>query len=1356
MIRYISVWALGFLCVLPLAAENWVTHFAYNNVTQIAMSQDMVYALSDGSLFGVNKQSEKITIYNRLSGLHSTGISCIHYDEKGQQLLIAYSNGKIDILTKQGMRYIGDLYNKDMTQRKDIYNVTIQGRMAYLSTHFGVQTFDLRENKLVDSYWLRPGGLETPVKDVSIKGDSIYAFSTDSLYCASMKTNLSDYTVWKRELRSGRIAPDPDKGVHYKDANSEWYAGGNEGIIRFNESARITYKPQGPVSNVPYRLNTYGKNVWIVPGGRWATEYRRSGAVMHYDGYKWTNVVADNIKAKTGLPANDFMNVAVDPRDPKHYYVSSYGNGLFEFQNDTLVRQYLAGDGVSTLVAAAPNDPTNYTRVDFAQFDNENNLWMLNAGTTPQIHCIDVAGNWHALPEVLDNAPLRMPTPTGFLMDTHYPSYKWIAMGRNNTGVCRINDNGTIWDSSDDEVIYRSQWIDQYGKEYKPLEIYDLKQDSKGRIWICSNLGLAYLPANMDYALSDAILLPDVMDNNGENPMTTMPVKSICEDKNGQLWVGTDNLGIYVLSSEVDEMVAHYTTENSAMPGNGILSFAKDEQGIIYVGTSEGLVSYDESALPTEDSRASKEENTNYGSMQQWRLHFSYSDAAQIIGTARTIYARTNGGALWSLDRADESITYWNKSNGLNGSAISQIEYDQSTGKLIIGYESGMIDLLDDDSKTVTSIPDLYVKSGSINRTINSIYAGKKYTYMAMPFGIIALNLKKEEITDTYYIGSEAASVNVEQVLELGDSIYAFGENKMFSASSKDNLVDYSYWHQSSVLTDRLQKAVVYRDAIYTLQHDSLYRWEKNKWTLVRPEPFSWIHSCNNKLLLCNEQRKLFQLTDDNQLAGLSDRYYLNDAVYTEGEYWLAEANFGMIRLSTQGDNYYHPSGPNSNVGYTMHAAHGQIYSAVGGRWATEYINDARINIYDGTNWRGISEADIMPHIGQRALDPVSIAVDPKDAGHFYVATYGTGVYEFKNYVFYKQHTTGNSTLQPANATVSPVYYTRTDGALTDEQGNLWVLNPTGVGKPIHILSPDGNWHASAPTVNGKPLRFYTPGCTTMDRRNSEYKWILDQRVETGVLLFHDKGTPTYGGDDRCVKRSSFVDQENKTVAPICFRSLVQDHANRVWIGTEKGIIIIPAEVDFFTSNQCRRIIIPRNDGSNLGDYLLGEEQINCMAVDGGDRIWIGTENSGLYLIEEDTITVAHFTENNSLLPSNKILSIAIEPTTGEVFVGTGKGIASYRSDASEPQKTMESAYAYPNPVRPGYDGVITIAGLMENTTVNIIDAGGNLVCKTKSHGGTAVWDGKLSDGRKATPGVYTALCNANGGHTVVKILVIR
>ena len=238
--------------------------------------------------------------------------------------------------------------------------------------------------------------------------------------------------------------------------------------------------------------------------------------------------------------------------------------------------------------------------------------------------------------------------------------------------------------------------------------------------------------------------------------------------------------------------------------------------------------------------------------------------------------------------------------------------------------------------------------------------------------------------------------------------------------------------------------------------------------------------------------------------------------------------------------------------------------------------------------------------------------------------------------------------------------------------------------------------------------------------------------------------------------RNTFVDQNGNTLTPGFFYSFAQDHSNRIWIGTEKGIILIPSSVDFFTSNACRRIIIPRNDGTGLGDYLLGEEQINCMAVDGGNRLWIGTANSGLYVIEDDTITVAHFTESNSLLPSNYILSIAIMPETGEVFVGTDRGIASYRSDASEPRKDMSNVYAYPNPVRPNYGGMISITGLMDNTIVNIVDAGGNLVCKTKSHGGTAVWDGRLPDGRRATPGVYTALCNANGGHAVVKILVIR
>ena len=329
--------------VVSLHAERWTTHFAYNNVTQIAMSSERVYAISDGSLYSVDKQTETMRVYSRQSGLHGSNITCIYYDEAGEQLIIGYETGKIDILSERGVKYISELYDKDMTQRKTIYNVTIKGRTAYLSTHYGVQTLDLRENKLVDSYWLRPNGAETPVKDVLLKGDSIYAFTDDNVFCAAMSDNLVDYTYWKRELRSGRVTPDPDKGWHYMDATDHWYASQGEGIVRFTPTERLAYKPEGPLVNTPYRMNVSDGHLWVVAGGRWSSQYDNPGCVMHYYDKRWTNIPIEAIQSKTNLPCHDFMNVAAEPGKPQHYFVTSYGTGLYEFKKDAVVRQEIAG-----------------------------------------------------------------------------------------------------------------------------------------------------------------------------------------------------------------------------------------------------------------------------------------------------------------------------------------------------------------------------------------------------------------------------------------------------------------------------------------------------------------------------------------------------------------------------------------------------------------------------------------------------------------------------------------------------------------------------------------------------------------------------------------------------------------------------------------------------------------------------------------------------------------------------------------------------------------------------------------------------------------------------------------------------
>ena len=1351
--RIIVVFALCVLCLIPGKAQKWTTHFAYNNVTQIAMAPDKVYAMSDGSLYSVDKQSEQIKIYNNQSGLHSTGITCIHYDAIGKQLLIGYSTGKIDILSAQGVRYIGELYDKDMTQSKTIYNITLQGRTAYLSTAYGVQTMDLRENKLVDSYWLRPGGQETAVKDVLINNDSIYAFTDDSLFCASMQANLVDYTVWKRE-KAGRVAPEEEKGIHYQDATSHWYAGHAEGIVRFTQTARLTYKPQGPLTNKPYYVSAVGDEVFMLSGGRWTEQDNTPGHVMRYADHTWHNILADSIRAVTDSRVLDFLNVAVDPQDIHHYFVTSYGTGLYEFRNDTCVGYTSANDIIG---AAVPSAPDRYTRLIGAHYDNNNRLWFLNAGQVPYPVIIKEGDVFHGLPLLVDGQALPIDIPCDIIIDRRNDHLKWIGSAYKKMGLILLDDNGTPLDASDDRVCLRREWTNQEGRTFKPEDLFAMMQDRQGRIWMATEQGAAYVDANTDFFSSDVVIQPDVMDNNGENPITSLRIKALCQTPDGLIWIGTQTLGVYVLNEEANQIIAHYTTDNSAMSANGILSLCSAADGHVWIGTSEGLVEFEPKG---KDDRINDEQSNDAslyeeGSMQQWKLHLSYANPQEIVATPQQVFATANG-ALFSVNKADDAIEYWSKATGLNGTSVAHIAYDSQAEKLIIAYENGQIDLLDNDG-VVTHMPDISMKAGSIAVTIHHICVGTNHTYLAMPFGIIAMDTKKGEVSDTYYIGSDAASVEVQQIAELGDTLYAFSFDRLYKTSLQDNLVDYNFWRYETLPFEQVSRAAVYQNALYVLAHDSLYRQEGDTWNLVVPNPLEWMHVSGRQMLVYQRNTGLLQLTEGDQLKGLTNTYVATDAVCSNGEYWLAEESKGLVRLGNEGDDFFRPEGPLSNFGYHLDIAHDQLYVAPGGRWAEQYSRQSNLSIYDGQQWRGIPWPDTWYYTGHDIRDAVGYAVDAADPGHFFVATYGTGVFEFKDYKAVQHYDNANSTLYKAVPSANDYYFTRTDGAMMDEQGNLWVMNATETGKPLHVRTPSGQWYALPLRSGGADLTIETPTGIWTDQRNSQRKWMMSQRGEKpSLILLDDGGTPTLSGDDRCVARSSFVDQNNNTLTPANFRCFAQDKTNRIWIGTDKGILLLSKETEFFTSNACKRIIIPRNDGTGLGDYLLGDEQINCLTVDGGNRMWIGTANSGLYLIEDDTITVAHFTETNSLLPSNSVQSIAIMPKTGEVFVGTDKGIASYRSDASEASEEMSGAYAYPNPVRPDYGGVISITGLMENTVVNIIDAGGNLVCKTKSHGGTAVWDGKLPDGRRATPGVYTAMCNANGGHTVVKILVIR
>ena len=303
-----------------------------------------------------------------------------------------------------------------------------------------------------------------------------------------------------------------------------------------------------------------------------------------------------------------------------------------------------------------------------------------------------------------------------------------------------------------------------------------------------------------------------------------------------------------------------------------------------------------------------------------------------------------------------------------------------------------------------------------------------------------------------------------------------------------------------------------------------------------------------------------------------------------------------------------------------------------------------------------------------------------------------------------------------------------------------------------------GDWFALNYPKSNNP----TLGKIVISNLNPNQKWIPSARHTPGIFIWDDKGTLTDQSDDENTFLSSFNDIDNvgSKITPTNFFCLEQDKNGVFWAGTDIGPLLFynPSRA-FDEDYTCSRVKIPRNDGTGLADYLLQNEKVKAIAIDGANRKWIGTETSGLYLMSENgQETIRHFTTSNSPLLSNNIMSLAINPISGEVFIGTNNGLISFQGDAAEGSNIYNNVYAYPNPVRENYNGIITITGLIAKTQVKITDLNGNLIYQTISNGSIATWNGKDVHGRKVNSGIYMAICaNEDGTQSAItKIMVIN
>lgn len=751
----------------------------------------------------------------------------------------------------------------------------------------------------------------------------------------------------------------------------------------------------------------------------------------------------------------------------------------------------------------------------------------------------------------------------------------------------------------------------------------------------------------------------------------------------------------------------------------------------------------------------------------QWREHLPYNRGKMVADAGSKVYCATEDG-LFAYAKEDGNLERYTRLTGLHDFGISSIAYDKIKEVLIIGYANANIDLIYSDGR-IYNLPFIKEKNITGSKSINSIYSKDGLEYLACGFGIVVLDPERQEIKDSYFIGAGGSSMDILDIVSDGTYIYAASDSGVYSAPLTANLADYNNWNK--ILDDvnnigDFNKIIFFGGKIYVNYaqpsaqfsiSDELYVNNGGVWSVFQlpelpsnPKRYS-LRVINDELIISNDNSVSIFNASWQLVSRIDNSIYINPQIRdgwkeSNGVVWIADKRRGLVRVENSLASFISPAGPTSpyvgdiqiedNVLWVVHGPKSISWSP------QEYPIDGFSTFKNG-EWKSYNNYN-YPEMGNHAFFAnMSLAIVPGEPQHIRSASVVNGILDFNNETITSFYDETNSTLTPA---VGNETQTIAHAMMHDEDGNLWVVN-SGVPNIFSVLKKDGTWRTFNMTgaIDGSPFAGYI----AID--NSNYKWVnlfggSGTRTQ-GLVVFDDKGTLDNPADDR-----------KKYIATDVFpRCLAVDQDGQLWVGTDAGPQVIYSPSAAFDETVALQKILIFQD--NTYQYLLENEVITYIAVDGANRKWIGTQSSGVYLLSADGQNeIHHFTTENSPIFSNTIACIGINKESGEVFIGTDKGMISYQSDAVEGTDECNSVMVYPNPVQPLYNGPIAIKGVINNSVVKITDISGGLIYEGTALGGQAIWNGRNFKGDKASTGVYLVFASdENGENTcITKLLFTR
>lgn len=750
-----------------------------------------------------------------------------------------------------------------------------------------------------------------------------------------------------------------------------------------------------------------------------------------------------------------------------------------------------------------------------------------------------------------------------------------------------------------------------------------------------------------------------------------------------------------------------------------------------------------------------------------WELYPNYGEPSSVIETPDYVYTLA-GTSLCGYDKATDEVIALNSANRLNGNKVTNIWYDPESKYLFVVYEDYDIDLVFDDGRVV-NVPDLRDAAITASKTVNDVGFANGKAFVGTDSGMLIVDASHGAIVESCLWGKQItriAATTRNIVLWVG----WYADNEMYYASqtgSHHNFdasfqkVKYGFYPSTGlsrlgadkVLATHVSAAYVFDFSGSTITRSTLMTGKTIALGNTQPT--------RNGLMIAMGATLAYVAADGTvteKTVAAANGQKAADWSGTGATVWLADAA-GYGRYDTAASAYTiskaKPRGTSgSNVGRIIqHPLTGNFYisTAVQGyAYSLAYLQKTYVDVLNPTNktFNAVSQSLLRTSLSGFDICPTN--PDYILTGYHADGGRRCDISENK-YISYNTA----STVFPTNGSYTTM--------VQDKSGNLWICQKTGeiinIGKALK-----GSWETAA--NKAKWSYFTVPSITC----NHSSRMIVDEAngivIVTGgngiAAIQMPASDAPLTANTKYVYNDCSVDEDGSTLGSWTIEAIAMDKSGSIWFGYDKGVFVVNDSKRLFDPGYApARIKVPRNDGTNLADYLLDQIEIASIAVDENNQKWIGTIGSGLYRVSADgTEIIEHFTTDNCEIPSNEVLAVCPDSNSNDIYVGTPEGLAVYHSTTSPAAEDYKNVYAYPNPVTPDYTGYITIAGLKADSLVKIADASGNPVYETRSDGGMAVWNGCDSSGRRVRSGIYFVFASETGEGAgeaaVTKIVVVN